>query len=118
MSVPLGNERRWGVAGMQRDKAPVEWPRSEGGEPSPEKIEGCEQFSPEKDIRRTTKRTPEVNMFIFVHGPEYNGLFQMYLDNVNSWTNYVCMYAYLIGHSRLGLFRTNINTDKYIFKWK
>ena len=34
MSVPLRNERRWGVAGMQRDKAPVEWSRSEGGDPT------------------------------------------------------------------------------------
>ena len=31
MSVPLRNRGRWGLAGMQRDKAPVKWPRSEGG---------------------------------------------------------------------------------------
>ena len=31
MSVPLRNERKQGLAGMQRDKAPVEWPRGEGG---------------------------------------------------------------------------------------
>ena len=31
MSVPQRNERKRGLAGMQRDKAPVEWPRSEGG---------------------------------------------------------------------------------------
>ena len=34
MSVPLRNRGRWGLAGMQRDKAPVEWPRSEGGDPT------------------------------------------------------------------------------------
>ena len=34
MSVPLRNRGRWGLAGMQRDKAPVEWPRSEGGNPT------------------------------------------------------------------------------------
>ena len=32
MSVPLRSERSRGLAGMQRDKAPVEWPRSEGGD--------------------------------------------------------------------------------------
>ena len=31
MSVPLRNERKRGLAGMQRDKAPVKWPRSVGG---------------------------------------------------------------------------------------
>ena len=31
MSVLLRNERKRGLAGMQRDTAPVEWPRSEGG---------------------------------------------------------------------------------------
>ena len=34
MSVPLRNRGRWGLAGMQRDKAPEEWPRSEGGDPT------------------------------------------------------------------------------------
>ena len=34
MSVPLRSERSRGLAGMQRDKAPVEWPRSEGGDPT------------------------------------------------------------------------------------
>ena len=34
MSVPLRSERSQGLAGMQRDKAPVEWPRSEGGDPT------------------------------------------------------------------------------------
>ena len=34
MSVPLRNRGRLGLAGMQRDKAPVEWPRSEGGDPN------------------------------------------------------------------------------------
>ena len=34
MSVPLRNRGRWGLTGMQRDKAPVEWPRSEGGDPT------------------------------------------------------------------------------------
>ena len=34
MSVTLRNKRRRGLAGMQRDKAPVEWPRSEGGNPT------------------------------------------------------------------------------------
>ena len=40
MFVPLRNERRWGVAAMQRDKAPVEWPRSEGGDPTEESVLG------------------------------------------------------------------------------
>ena len=34
MSVPLRNERRRGLAGLQRVKAPVEWPRSEDGNPT------------------------------------------------------------------------------------
>ena len=34
MSVLLRSERSRGLAGMQRDKAPVEWPRSEGGDPT------------------------------------------------------------------------------------
>ena len=34
MSVPLRSERSRGLAAMQRDKAPVEWPRSEGGDPT------------------------------------------------------------------------------------
>ena len=34
MSVPLRSERSQGLAGMQRDKAPVEWPLSEGGDPT------------------------------------------------------------------------------------
>ena len=34
MSVPLHNERRLGLAGMQRDIPPVERPRSEGGDPT------------------------------------------------------------------------------------
>ena len=34
MSVPLRSERSRGLAGMQRDTAPVEWPRSEGGDPT------------------------------------------------------------------------------------
>ena len=32
MSVPLRGERSRGLAGMQRDKAPVEWLQSEGGD--------------------------------------------------------------------------------------
>ena len=34
MSAPLRNERRRALAGLQRVKAPVEWPRSEGGDPT------------------------------------------------------------------------------------
>ena len=34
MPVPLRNRGRWCLAGMQRDKAQVEWPRSEGGDPN------------------------------------------------------------------------------------
>ena len=34
MAVPLRSKRSQGLAGMQRDKAPVEWPRSEGGDPT------------------------------------------------------------------------------------
>ena len=32
MSLPLRNKRKRGLAGRQRDKAPVEWPRGEGGD--------------------------------------------------------------------------------------
>ena len=34
MSVPLSSEQSQDLAGMQRDKTPVEWPRSEGREPT------------------------------------------------------------------------------------
>ena len=34
MSVLLHSEWSQGLAGMQRDKAPEEWPRSEGGNPT------------------------------------------------------------------------------------
>ena len=34
MSVPLRSERSRGLAGIQRDKASVEWPRREGGDPT------------------------------------------------------------------------------------
>ena len=34
MSVSLRSERSRGLAGMQRDKAPVEWSRSEDGIPT------------------------------------------------------------------------------------
>ena len=34
MSVPLGSKQSWGLAGLQRDKAPVEWLRSESGNPT------------------------------------------------------------------------------------
>ena len=40
MSVPLRSERSRGLAGMQRDKAPVEWPRSKGGDPTEESMLG------------------------------------------------------------------------------
>ena len=33
-SVPLCSERSRVLAGMRRDKAPLEWPRSEGGNPT------------------------------------------------------------------------------------
>lgn len=32
MSVPLRREWRWGVAARQKDKAPIKWPQSEGGD--------------------------------------------------------------------------------------
>ena len=34
MSVSVRNERRRGLAGMQRHKTPMEWLRSEGGNPT------------------------------------------------------------------------------------
>ena len=46
MSVPQRNERKRGLAGMQRDKAPVEWPRSEGG--------GTRRCQPQPSWRRVT----------------------------------------------------------------
>ena len=39
-SVPLRNELRRGLAGVQRYKVPVEWPRSEGGNPTERSVLG------------------------------------------------------------------------------
>ena len=52
MSVPLRSERSQGLAGMQRDKAPVEWPRSEGGDPTEGSMLGRLLWKP------TPKRDP------------------------------------------------------------
>ena len=46
MSVPLRSERSPGLAGMQRDKAPVEWPQSKGGDPTEETMLGWLLWKP------------------------------------------------------------------------
>ena len=49
MPVPLRNELRCGFPGMQRDKAPVDWPQSKGRDPAEGSVLGRLLWKPTQE---------------------------------------------------------------------
>ena len=76
MSVPLRSEQGRGLAGMQRDKASVEWRRSEGGNPTDGWMLGRLLWKP------TPKRGPFI-IIINLRSPSGDGLLSIFIHTRN-----------------------------------